>query len=133
MVRKNWLYINFIDQQNTIFFHHLGFEKHFWQMNCPQYLKLLVLILLMLIYLAIYSHFSIVYNSLFDFAKHSNPRTVISEVYFCSWIEFERLIVSICCVKTSFFDQFQWNQKISMPLQLLTIHYIKSCGLLLKH
>ena len=107
-----------------LFVHHLGFEKRFSQINCFRYLKLMMLILLMLIYLAIHSHFSIVYTSLLILQNtqilHNDLRNV-----FLLIIEFGRLIASICCIKTSYL--FQSNPKILMPLHFLTIYYIKLC------
>ena len=99
-------------------------------MNCPRYLKFLML--LMLIYLAIHSHFSIVYNS---FLILQNIQILAQPFQECISVHELNLNAAFkfAALKHLSFYQFQRNPKILTPPQMLTIYCIKLCGFLLEH
>ena len=96
-------------------------------------MKILILILLMLIYLVIYSHFSIVYNS---FLISQNIQILAQSCQECISayeLNLEGLIASVCYIKASFFLSTSKESKKFNALQLPTIYYMKLRDFLLEY
>ena len=96
-------------------------------MNCPRYLKRLMLIMLMLIYLAIHSHFAIVYICFLILQNIQILAQSSQECISVHELNLNEPLPQFAALKQLSFYQFQRNPKILMPLQFLTIYYAAFC------